>query len=352
VRTACVGLLALTASFLGSGTLRAQATGEAPGPTTAPAASVADATPETATPNEGPAPTAPEDVPTLTASADTTDVAVGERIRLAVDVRELGAWTVTSPPTTLDLDAFRLRAVERAPSEGGERLVLTLVALRAGDHEIPPIPLAIRRGTETGEIATAPVPVRVRSNLAAETDSAGVAAEPSLAPFKPALDAKRNWIPVVVAVVVTALAAVLGFWLLRKLRRRPAPVEAVAPTPKRPLRPAWELALERLDRIAAADYVSRGELLRQYVEVTEALRQYLEDRYGVPALESTTEELNERLRGTPLPPELAARSLSLLREADLVKFAKGRPAPGDASSSQTRVRAIVTATIPAPEVSS
>lgn len=290
--------------------------------------------------------------PVVTAAVDTADVAVGERIRMAVDVSDLDGWTITPPPTTLDLDAFRLRSVERAASENGERLVLTLVALRAGDVSVPPIPLALRRGAESNEVATEPVPVHVRSNLETEADSASAAAEPTLAPFKPALDAKRNWFPILVAVVALGLASGAGFWLLRKLRRRPAPVETVAPIPKRQLRPAWELALERLDRIAAQDYVSRGELERQYVEVTEALRQYLEDRYGVPALESTTEELNERLRRTPLAPEIAARTLSLLREADLVKFAKGRPEATDASSSHVRVRDIVTATIPTPEVAS
>ena len=291
------------------------------------------------------------EAPSVSSSIDETDTVVGGRVRLTVTLHDAGGWTVVPPPTTLDLDAFRLRSVERVEAAGDDAtLVLTLVPLRVGDQEIPRVPIAVRRDDRSEEVATEPVPIRVASNIAAAADSAGAPEEPAPSPYKPALHAERNWWPVAIAAGAFALAAVLGFWLFRKLRRRPAPAREAAPIPRKPLRPAWEIALERLDRIAAEDYVTRGELQRQYVEVTETLRQYLEDRYGVPALESTTEELNERLSRSPVSPQVVARTLSVLREADLVKFAKGRPELSDARSSHTRVREIVTSTMPTPEV--
>ncbi|MBZ0266695.1 hypothetical protein K8I85_00930, partial [bacterium] len=95
-----------------------------------------------------------------------------------------------------------------------------------------------------------------------------------------------------------------------------------------------------------ARWVERGEPARQYEATTETLRRYLENRYGIPALESTTDDLREMLRNAPIRGDLAARVLSLLGEADLVKFAKGIPDPAEAASSEGRVRSLVKETTP------
>ena len=142
------------------------------------------------------------------------------------------------------------------------------------------------------------------------------------------------------------LAAALGFLLLRKLRRRERAPLAAPRVPREPARPAWEIALEELDGVVAERWVDRGELRRQYEAVTEALRRYLENRWGVPALESTTEDLRTLLRRSPVPSEVCGRVLSLLGEADLVKFAKARPEVEAARAGEARARAIVLETIP------
>jgi hypothetical protein len=175
--------------------------------------------------------------------------------------------------------------------------------------------------------------------------------EPEPADLKPALEAPRDWRPVWIAAGLALLTAVAGFFLLRWLRgrrRRPEP-EAVSRRERVPARPAWELALEELDAIAEARWVDHGELRRQYDEVTGTLRRYLENRYGIPAPESTTEDLRELLRRSPLRGDVAAGVLSLLAEADLVKFAKGVPDADEARSAEGRARRIVEATIPAAE---
>jgi hypothetical protein len=286
--------------------------------------------------------------PKAAAALDLAEVPVGGRMRLVVEIEDSPGWVVDPPADDLTLEKFRIRGVTELPRETGRAWEFTLVPLEPGKLEVPPVPFGVRGpGGSAGEIATDPVPVTVLSNLppAAPPAEGSPPAAPEAAPLKPALDAERNWWPVVAAAVALALAAVAAFLALRRLRaRKPEPeVEAV---PKKPLRPAWELALEELDRIAAARYVERGQLDRQYVEVTDALRRYLENRYGVPALESTTSDLNELLRGAPIVPETSARFLSLLREADLVKFAKAVPRPEDARATDGRARRLVEDTMP------
>jgi hypothetical protein len=153
-----------------------------------------------------------------------------------------------------------------------------------------------------------------------------------------------------VSLVRSPDGSILGFLLFRKLRRLRGRrgLGPVRRRPKRKLRPAWEIALEGLDRIAAADHVGKGEIARQYVEVTAVLRQYLEDRYGVPALESTTSDLRAFLDGVALAPEARTQLLALLGEADLVKFAKALPQESAARLLEGRARDFVNQTTPAP----
>jgi hypothetical protein len=286
-------------------------------------------------------------VPRLFATLDTTATRVGGALTLLLELEPSTGWQLEPPGKSLDLGPFRIRSVERLPRPDGAAWRLRIVAVEAGDVEVAAIRLPARGPQgESGECVTDPIPVHVESNLQPPAPDGQAPEEPAPADLKPALEPPRDWRPLLVAAAVAAAAAALGFWILRRLRRRGRREAPPPPVRRAPLRPAWETALEELDRIAAADHVGHGELARQYVEVTAALRRYLEERYGVPALEQTTSELADSLRRTPLRPELAARVLALLREADLVKFAKAAPAPADARAVEARARETVSATIP------
>jgi hypothetical protein len=59
--------------------------------------------------------------------------------------------------------------------------------------------------------------------------------------------------------------------------------------------------------------------------LTHILRDYLEKRYQIPALESTSDELIAALRKTDMPLAIQFKLKQLLQMADLVKFAKVVP---------------------------
>ncbi len=313
----------------------------------------------------------PSGAPAITASIDTTVAPVGAPLDMTVEVAPAEGWLVDPPTKELTLEPFRVRSVERLERVEGSAWRLRLVPLSPGDAEIPAVELTAHgpRGAQE-TIATAPIPVSIVSNLSppgtpAEGEAApgdtpdgvpgGGPANPGAPPgaperaeYKPALEAPRDWRPLVLALAGFVVAAAIGAWVLRKLRarRRAVPEETTPSAPRKPLRPAWETAIEELDRIAAAAYLEQGEIDRQYVEVTEVVRRYLENRYGVPALESTTDELRARLRGSAVPPPAQTRVLALLREADLVKFAKGRPENAEMQTVESTARAIIVDTIP------
>lgn len=62
-----------------------------------------------------------------------------------------------------------------------------------------------------------------------------------------------------------------------------------------------------------------------YSGLTDILRRYLADRYGIGAMEMTSDEIIDAVRPLDLPRKSALELAALLREADLVKFAKATP---------------------------
>ncbi len=117
------------------------------------------------------------------------------------------------------------------------------------------------------------------------------------------------------------------FWYVRRKPKRHKPVAAVTPTPAaRP--PASEIALQKLATLERQKPWQQGRLLEYYAELSLILREYLENRYGILALESTTREIATLLKNTPFPDQLRAPLDHLLQQADLIKYAEiSPPAP-------------------------
>ena len=59
-----------------------------------------------------------------------------------------------------------------------------------------------------------------------------------------------------------------------------------------------------------------------YSGITDAVREYIDERYGVAAMEMTTAEIFKGLDDTDIPAELKAELRELFERADFVKFAK------------------------------
>ena len=118
----------------------------------------------------------------------------------------------------------------------------------------------------------------------------------------------------------------LGFWLVSLLlilavalylqhRRR-----AIA-APK-PDDPAHIVALRELDKYRGNKFWAPERQKVFYSGVTDALRGYIAARYGVSALERTTAEIFDDLKGTDVPKDLYAEAKELFEVSDFVKFAK------------------------------
>ncbi|MBV1888201.1 MAG: hypothetical protein KUG51_02815, partial [Urechidicola sp.] len=95
--------------------------------------------------------------------------------------------------------------------------------------------------------------------------------------------------------------------------------------------PPYDLAMLRLGELDKKQLYQHDKVKLYYVELTGIVRTYIERELHIPALESTTDELIETIKDfskittLDLPKETIKNLQNLLKEADLVKFAKSKP---------------------------
>ena len=77
-----------------------------------------------------------------------------------------------------------------------------------------------------------------------------------------------------------------------------------------------------------SDLLDNGEVNAFQTQLTYILREYLEGRYDIHALESTTDDILTSLRSIGVPDEWRVQLRQMLQTADLVKFAKAEPPLG------------------------
>jgi hypothetical protein len=91
------------------------------------------------------------------------------------------------------------------------------------------------------------------------------------------------------------------------------------------LRPAWEIAFEKLAKLDQKGLVKEGHFKDYYLELTEILRNYLGRMYASNVTDMTTDEFFEHYRVIGIPEDLNEDLKKCFNHADLVKFAKYVP---------------------------
>lgn len=86
--------------------------------------------------------------------------------------------------------------------------------------------------------------------------------------------------------------------------------------------PAHIVALRKLDKYRGNSLWIPEKQKLFYSGVTDALREYIDQRYGIGAMEMTTAEIFDSMKDTDAPEKLLAEVRELFDRADFVKFAK------------------------------
>ena len=126
-----------------------------------------------------------------------------------------------------------------------------------------------------------------------------------------------------IALAVALLLAGVIYLLVRYLHKRGKHLsDLFKPAP--PV-PAHIVAIEALEKLHNEKLWQNNKHKQYYSGLSDILRTYLAGRFEVGAMEMTTDEIAEALRDVEIEHKSKMELLSVLREADLVKFAKATP---------------------------
>lgn len=164
-------------------------------------------------------------------------------------------------------------------------------------------------------IATYEIPIEITG---VEPDSTG------LLPIKGIVKEKNNWQDYLWwYVLLIALGLVYIVYRYMQKRKNQKLEDIIVPVEI--IKSPHQIALEKLGTLKESRIWEKGEIKEYHSQLTYIIREYLENRFHIPALESTSLEILRDLKKHILESEMIKSVDDILNIADWVKFAKGIP---------------------------
>lgn len=252
---------------------------------------------------------------------DTTKIRIGEQINYKIKVEADSTALVVFPEgqTFMPLESVEALDIDTIKKDAKFLLsrIYKLTQFDSGAYTIP------RQKIIIGDRPFFTDSLRVEVNTI-EVDTT----KQKLYDIKPIIEVQKitsMWSLWVLGILVAiAAVAFLLYWFI--WRKKPlSDEEEIA------LLPPYDRAKLALKKLDESQYLIRSEVKDFYSELTFIIRKYLDEKVYERALESTTDELVNRLHllkegnQIPLSKDTIKNLESILKRADLVKFAKSSP---------------------------
>jgi hypothetical protein len=274
-----------------------------------------------------------QDSITAIATLSSNKIKMGDQVQLLLTFKCKDGAKVSHIqfPSILDSVAPHIELVSASnidtffPDKNNPKLVakqqsLVITSFDSGFHVIPPFKFYINKDTSIA-YETSPLLLEVQS-LKVDTSEA------SVKDIKLPLLEKYDWredIPFYSTIAGLLVLAILLFFLIRRwLKKKPSAAEVVKPKLSEPLD---VYVLRVLNQEKEQKIYMQGKVKAYYSTVSDVIRFYIEEYFKIPALELTTEEtiqIIQRNQGF-ISQDDFSRLKHILRNADLVKFAKVEP---------------------------
>jgi hypothetical protein len=269
-------------------------------------------------------------------SIDSTKIKIGSQANVTIKANVKGKDKVNFPEGK---NFGQLEILEAYPADtvkDAEGRMTQLIKkygvtqFDTGNYVIPRLPVVINNKTiQTDSLRLRVTEVKVDTLKQKLYDIKTVTAAPGAGP--------DWWWPIVGFLIYTAIGLAIWFFFFRKKgekKEKAVPVVQVSPIEK---------ATSQLKQLEKKDFLQRGEVKEYYSELSNIARQYIEEAVHIPAMESTTGELIAAMqraaqrRKMVLRPETFEQLEQILRNADLVKFAKSRPMDFEIAEDRARI---------------
>jgi len=264
----------------------------------------------------------------VTAKLDTNKILIGDQINLQLKAQAAVGTKIIFPITndTINekIEILKQSKIDTTYSPDKQRYelskLITITSFDSGYYAIPPFNFYTKDDT-LNPISTSALLFSVQT-LAVDTTKA-------FRDIKPPLNAPLTFdeiLPYLIG-VVALLILIIGFIYYWKKRKKNLPI--IPEKPKVVIPPHIE-ALENLQILKDEKLWQNGFEKEYHIRLSDIIRTYIEKRYGVTALEQTTDEIMRHTRTLESIDDVLRNKLKqILMLSDMVKFAKELPLPNE-----------------------
>lgn len=255
------------------------------------------------------------------ASVDSARYQIGDYINYRIEVNAQKGINLTVPSIKDSLSGIELLKSDSpaVKEEDGKTITtysFTLAKYDSGDVRIPPVAVKYTLQGDTSKKSV--LTNEVKFTVSSLQVSQGSDIKDIKDPIKIPLDWKVIALWILVALILIAAAYFAYRYYMKKKAERAGIITVIKKEPH-------ETALDSLKALEEKKLWQSGKIKEYHSEITQIIRRYFEDRFNVPALESTTNELLGSLRKADGASKVIDITSDFLNNADLVKFAKFVP---------------------------
>lgn len=265
------------------------------------------------------------------ARVDKNSIPIGDQTVLHLTAR-ITAKSVIAFPELKD-SIGKIKIVKRAKpdtvldknSPGTETIThnYTITSFDTGVYMIPELEFQAK----TGNFKTGTVTLQVKPVLVDTTKAFYDIKQPFAVNYNFWDWLKDHWKLVLIILVGILLIIAIIYYI----KNRPEAAIIIKKTV--PVLPVDVIAMNKLHELQHKKLWKQNQVKLHYIELTDILREYLEMRYRINTHEQTTAEILAGLKDKNMPSDARNILNQLLSGADLVKFAKERPAPAENEQS-------------------
>ncbi|MDP4281285.1 MAG: hypothetical protein Q8867_03970 [Bacteroidota bacterium] len=270
-----------------------------------------------------------------TVKLDTNAMMIGDQVRLklgiTVPAKTQVRWPMIGDTILEKITVIGRSKIDTALSKDKQSMTLSqqllITSFDSGFYTLPSIRFYYRQLPDTTVRFEDAMPVFLKVNTV-KVDTT-LAIKPIKGPLKVPITF-REMLPWIIGFLLLAGLIVVIIYFVKKLKKK-EPIIQLKPRVR--LLP-HEAALSELEKLRVKKLWQSGKVKEYHSELTDILRKYIEDRFGVKALESTTGEIMDRitlLNG--IEKQVLEKLYRILSRADMVKFAKDKPLPEEHEES-------------------